>query len=68
MRLPRKLGGSVVLVMVLLFWLVVVAVPPVKANFRTLAVPDDYSTIDAAIGNAADGDIVCLGKESTNTR
>jgi nitrous oxidase accessory protein len=35
---------------------------PVKANSRTIVVPDDYSTIAAAIGNASQGDTVFVKK------
>jgi nitrous oxidase accessory protein NosD len=31
---------------------------PVKATYKTITVPDDYTTISAAIGNASDGDTV----------
>jgi hypothetical protein len=39
---------------------------PVKAESRTLIVPDDYSTIQSAIKNAAAGDIVFVKKGTYN--
>ena len=33
---------------------------PVKAASRTIVVPDDYSTIASAIGNATDGDTILI--------
>jgi nitrous oxidase accessory protein len=33
---------------------------PVKANVRTIIVPNDYQTISAAIGNATNGDIIVV--------
>jgi nitrous oxidase accessory protein NosD len=33
---------------------------PVKATHKTITVPDDYTTISAAIGNASDGDTVLV--------
>jgi len=35
-----------------------IAIPPVKASPATIVVPDDYSTIEAAIANANDGDAI----------
>jgi parallel beta-helix repeat protein len=35
---------------------------PVNAGSRTLVVPDDYSTISSAIGNATDGDTILVKK------
>ena len=35
---------------------------PVKADSATIVVPDDYSTIQAAIGNANDGDTIFVRK------
>ena len=35
---------------------------PVKANSRTIIVPDDYVSIQEAIDNASDGDTIFLKK------
>jgi parallel beta-helix repeat protein len=35
---------------------------PVKADSRTLVVPDDYPSISSAIGNATDGDTILVKK------
>ena len=35
---------------------------PVKAETRTIVVPDDYLTVTAAIGNATDGDAIFVRK------
>jgi hypothetical protein len=35
---------------------------PVKAESKTITVPDDYPTIQAAVGNASDGDTVYVKK------
>ncbi len=35
---------------------------PIKADSRTIVVPDDYPTITAAIGNATDGDTILVRK------
>jgi nitrous oxidase accessory protein len=36
--------------------------PPTNADSETIIVPDDYSTIAGAIGNAADGDTILVKK------
>lgn len=46
------------LVSIYLLYMGMVVVQPVKADFRTLVVPDDYETIGEAVGNATDGDLV----------
>jgi len=49
---------SVVLVLVFLTSVVTLQSATVKAQTKTIVVPDDYPTIQAAIGNASDGDTV----------
>ena len=41
---------------------VVITIVPVKAEPRTIVVPDDYPTINAAISSAADGDTIYVKK------
>jgi len=61
-----KLGMSkkvaVVLILMSLTAASIVASKPVNAGSKTITVPDDYSTITAAIGNAADGDTIFVRK------
>jgi nitrous oxidase accessory protein len=51
---------SLALVIVALFLTSIIILPPatVKAQSKTIIVPDDYSTIQAAIENAANGDTI----------
>jgi parallel beta-helix repeat protein len=51
---------SLTLIILVLFltFLVVLPIAPVKAESKTIVVPDDYTTIQAAIGNANAGDTV----------
>ncbi len=55
---------SVTLVLIVLFMLPLVAVPisPVRAAPKTITVPTDYATIQAAIDNANAGDTVFVKK------
>jgi parallel beta-helix repeat protein len=48
------------LVLVLLVWSIVVIPLPVQAQVRTIVVPDDYATINAAIESASDGDTILV--------
>ena len=54
------MSKSVALLLVLVFLMAtyVITVQPIKAESRTIVVPDDYPTIDSAIGNATAGDII----------
>ena len=55
--------GSIALVLVLvLATSSMVSVLPVKAEARTIVVPDNYQTITAAVGNATDGDTILVRK------
>jgi pectin methylesterase-like acyl-CoA thioesterase len=38
----------------------IITIQPIKADSRTIIVPDDYATIAAAIGNATDGDTIFI--------
>ena len=51
---------SLVMVLVALFLTSLVVFPPatVKAQSKTIVVPDDYPTLGLAIGNATDGDTI----------
>jgi parallel beta-helix repeat protein len=53
---------SIALVLVALFLTSLVVLPPttVKAQSKTIVVPDDYPTIQAAIGNASQGDTILV--------
>jgi parallel beta-helix repeat protein len=56
------------LVLLLFLSVVFVSLPQigtVKAEARTIVVPDDYSTIVAAIGNASEGDIIFVREVRT---
>ncbi|MCW4018566.1 MAG: hypothetical protein NWF00_07825 [Candidatus Bathyarchaeota archaeon] len=55
----RRLSVSIFLFLVLAFFLVA---QPVKASPKTIVVPDDYPTINAAIDNAIDGDTILVKK------
>jgi nitrous oxidase accessory protein NosD len=50
--------------LILLFIISLVVFPPaaVKAEFRTIVVPDDYPTISSAISKALDGDTIFVKK------
>ena len=58
----RKTGKvSVVLIAVILLSSMAVFQPaPVKAQAKTIVVPDDYQTITSAIGNATNGDTILV--------
>ena len=58
------MGKSAVLLLVLVFLTAssVIMPLPVKAVFKTIVVPDDYTTISSAIGNATDGDTILVRK------
>jgi parallel beta-helix repeat protein len=47
-----------IVVLLLLSSVVFVSLPPIKAESKTIVVPDDYATIQEAIDNAAEGDTV----------
>jgi hypothetical protein len=49
---------TLLLLLVLLIAPSIATLAPVKAEPRTITVPDDYPTIQAAVGNASDGDTV----------
>jgi hypothetical protein len=53
---------ALLLVPVLLTASCIIKPLPAKAESRTIVVPDDYLTIEAAIGNATDGDTVFVKK------
>jgi parallel beta-helix repeat protein len=44
----------------------IVAIQPTNATSRTIVVPDDYPTINAAIGNAVDGDTIFVRRGTYN--
>jgi nitrous oxidase accessory protein len=53
------MSKSVVLLLVLVLTASsIVTFLPVKGEYRTIVVPDDYPTIRAAVGNATDGDTI----------
>jgi len=51
---------ALLLVLVLLMWSIVVIPSAVQAQVRTIVVPDDYATINAAIESASDGDTILV--------
>lgn len=55
---------SIILVLVVLFLTSLIVLPPttVKANPKTIVVPDDYSTIQSAIDQASVGDTILVRK------
>jgi nitrous oxidase accessory protein len=55
---------SVALLLILVFLIAssIVTPLPVKAEPKTIVVPDDYPTISSAIGNATDGDTILVKK------
>lgn len=55
---------ALVLVALFLTSLVVLSPAPVKAESKTIVVPDDYPTIQAALGNVSAGDTIFVSKES----
>ncbi len=58
----RGLGKSFALVFILIFLATFVALPPatVKAQSKTIVVPDDYPTIEQAIDKAVDGETILV--------
>ncbi|MBN1358680.1 right-handed parallel beta-helix repeat-containing protein [Candidatus Bathyarchaeota archaeon] len=55
-----KLKSKLPLVMILILTAVLFNFPKVEAESQTIVVPDDYSTIQEAVSNAADGDTVLV--------
>ena len=55
-----KIGKTFALLLILLFLMSLVLLPPstVKAQNKTIVVPEDYPTITTAIGNATNGDTI----------
>jgi nitrous oxidase accessory protein NosD len=60
----KRMGKSTALLLVLVFLKASCSITflPVQAESRTIVVPDDYPTIQAAIGNAGVGDTVFVRK------
>jgi hypothetical protein len=60
-----RLGKTHALLLVFLFLLSLVTLPnyTVKAQSKTIVVPDDYPTITDAIENAVNGDTILVKKE-----
>ena len=58
------MGKSAALLLVLFFLTAscIITFLPVQAGSRTIVVPDDYPTIEAAIENATDGDTIFIKK------
>ena len=58
----------IVLIIFALFLTSLVIMPPttVKASPKTITVPDDYPTIESAVGNASAGDTVFVKKGEYN--
>ncbi len=48
------------LITIQLIWGISLGIQPVKADSKTIIVPDDYPTISAAIGNATPGDTILV--------
>ena len=57
-------ASKIVFLIFLMMSLCVVNTQPVKSEPRTIVVPDDYSSIQAAIDSAADGDTIYVKKGS----
>ena len=55
-----KLKSKLPIVMILILTAVLFTFPKVEAESKTIVVPDDYSTIQEAVSNAADGDTVLV--------
>jgi len=53
---------SITVLILVLLLSTIVGVLPVQAEARTIVVPDDYPTIEAAIGNATNGDTIFVKK------
>jgi len=51
-----------ILVVFLIFSVVLVSFPQIKAESKTIVVPDDYSSIQEAIDNALEGDTIYVKK------
>jgi parallel beta-helix repeat protein len=58
------MNNSIVLIFVLVFLAAscMVTIQAIKADSRTIVVPDDYPTIATAIENAMDGDVILVRK------
>jgi hypothetical protein len=52
----------IILLTVAFLVLAIISISPSKATPRTLIIPDDHPTIQSAIGNATDGDIILVRK------
>jgi nitrous oxidase accessory protein len=59
---------GIVLLLILLYVVSTISIesPVAKAQTKTLIVPDNYSTITSALGNAADGDTILVRSGSYN--
>jgi parallel beta-helix repeat protein len=57
-----KKSASALLVLLFLFASSLLQIGVVKAEPKTIVVPDDYPTIQGAIGNASDGDTIYVKK------
>ena len=55
-----KLKSKLPIVMILILTAVLFTFPKVEAESKKIVVPDDYSTIQEAVSNAADGDTVLV--------
>src|SRR3989304_2020033 len=55
-----KLKSKPTIVMILILTAVLLTFPKVEAESKTIVVPEDYSTIQEAVSNAADGDTVLV--------
>jgi len=55
-------SGTMLFIIIFLTTLCLIPSLPVQAEPKTIVVPDDYPTIEAAIGNATDGDSIFVKK------
>jgi nitrous oxidase accessory protein len=61
-----ELGRVTAVVLLLVLCSVAVCVPEVEAESRTVVVPDDYASVQEAVDNAADGDVVLIKSGTYN--
>jgi hypothetical protein len=58
--MQKKSAVAFSFVVIALLFLMIAIGAPVKASSKTITVPNDYSTISVAIGNAVDGDTIIV--------
>ena len=62
----KKVSSLVLIVLLCFVWVAILNNPAVKAEPKTIVVPDDFATIQSAIDNAVEGDTIFVKKGNYN--